>query len=372
MDRIKGWAGSLNPFAVLERLLIAAALVLMAVTVGGQLGQMIGLHGKAALAVGWAIAIVYDALWIGSLRMSEVAIRQRSMIGMVVMLGVSAIAIGVSVATLLVLGHARVFAGVPVAAAVLMGLRIFADNMLADPTTAAQIAEQSAADRNARALAAADTRHLQSEARTEVRIETAGHLAEVHRQAARAEVLTGAQKKINKVRAKAEKTLATADRKHGTKAAAFMARELLTVGSHPGVTVEGHGPVELEGHTGVTQVKPQIEAVTLPPVTTDETDSDDWSEPAPVEVAPTPEELAEIDELSLAAGVSPPPRPKQSLTAEQMAVVLRWLRYKMEPPRSYREATKAFRGYGFKAKEQRVRVAWREIDALEAEVSPAP
>lgn len=364
MDRIKGWAGSLNPFAVLERLLIAAALVLMAVTVGGQLGQMIGLHGKAALAVGWAIAIVYDALWIGSLRMSEVAIRQRSMIGMVVMLGVSAIAIGVSVATLLVLGHARVFAGVPVAAAVLMGLRIFADNMLADPTTAAQIAKRSAADRNARALAAADARHLQSEARTEVRIETAGHLAEVHRQAARAEVLTGAQKKINKVRAKAEATLAAADKKHGRNAAAFLARDLIAVGPHPMAAPAGHTPLEQDGHTVATQAIPEIEAVAHEPVALDETDSEVDVEQVPVEDAMT------LEELAVAAGVEVP-EPGVTLTDEQLEVVVRHLRYAMKPPRSYRQAYAAFKEAGFRAREDRVRRTWGEIETREAEAVPA-
>lgn len=359
----------LSVFNIVEKLLTAAALVLMAVTVGGQLGQMIGLHGKAALAVGWSVAIVYDALWIGALRMSEVAIRQRSAIGMAVMLGTSAVAIGVSVATLLILGHAQVFAGVPVAAAVFMGLRLFASNVLADVDTADLIAEQSAADRNARALAAAGARHLTSEARTDVVVETAEHLAEMSRQIARAEVLTEAQAEISRARAKAEDVLAKADKDHGKKAAAFMSRELLTVGSRPMVTPGGHTPAELEGHTGVTQVTPEIETVTLQPVTTDETDPEDWLEPDPDEVAPTAEELALLDELSLADGVSRP-RPGETLSAEQLAVVLRWLRYMMEPPRSYREAKKAFRKFGFRAKEQRVRLAWREIDALESQVAP--
>ena len=365
MDQIKGWARSLNPFAVLERLLIAAALVLMAVTVGGQLGQMVGLQGKAALAVGWAVAIVYDALWIGSLRMSEVAIRQRSKIGMAVMLGVSAVAIGVSVGTLLILGHARVFAGVPVAAAVLMGLRIFADNMLADGATAKLIAEQSAAARNARALAAADARQLASEACTDVVVETAEHLAEMARQIARAGVLTEAQKKISKARAKAGKTLAAADKKHGREAAAFMARELIAVGSRPMVTAAGHVPAELDGHTVVTQVTSEIEAVTNLPVTLDETDTDEQQEPTPVKDAPS------LEVLALAAGVDLP-TPGVTLSDEQLAVVIRWLRYTMDPPRSYRQAADEFRDKGFRAREERIRKAWDAIKDLEAQVAATP
>ncbi|MFG2412305.1 hypothetical protein [Streptomyces goshikiensis] len=364
MDRIKGWARGLNPFAILERLLIAAALVLMAVTVGGQLGHMIGLQGDAALIVGWAIAIVYDALWIGSLRMSEVAIRQRSMIGMAVMLGVSAVAIGVSMGTLLILGHAKVFAGVPAAAALLMGLRIFADNMLADGATANLIAEQSASARNARALAAADARQLASEACTDVAIETAEHLAEVERQIARARTLTGAQKKISKARAKAEEVLAKVDRKSGVKAAAFMSRELLAVGSRPMVTPEGHTPPELDGHTVVTQVIPEIETVTTSPVTLDEPDIEPAAEQTLVEGAMSLEELAK------AAGIETP-ETSMRLSDGQLEVVLRWLRYTMEPPRSYRQAQDAFRKAGFQAREERVRRIWGAIETREAEAVPA-
>lgn len=363
MDDIKGWARGLNPFAILERLLIGAALVLMAVTVGGQLGQMIGLQGEAALAVGWSVAIVYDALWIGALRMSEVAIRQRSKIGMAVMLGVSAVAIGVSVGTLLILGHAKVFAGVPVAAAVLMGLRIFADNMLADGATAKRIAEQSASARNTRALASADARQLASEACTDVTIETAGHLAEMERQIARAKALTGAQKKISKARSKAEETLAEADKKYSVKAAAFTSRELLTVGPRPVATDAGRTPPEQDGHTLATQVIPEIETVAIPSVAPAETDAAVGAEQTFVEDAMT------LEELAAAAGVEVP-EPETTLTDEQLEVVVRWLRYAMEPPRSYRQAYAAFKEAGFQARENRVRRTWGDIETREAETVP--
>ncbi|OLZ72548.1 hypothetical protein AVW11_03920 [Streptomyces amritsarensis] len=349
-------------FAVVEKLLTAAALALMAVTVGGQLGQMIGLHGKAALAVGWSIAIVYDALWIGALRMSEVAIRQRSRIGMAVMLGTSAVAISVSVATLLILGHAKVFAFVPVAAAVFMGLRLFASNVLADGDTANRIAEQSAADRNARALAEADARHLASEARTDVVTETAEHLAEMSRQIARAGVLTEAQKRISKARAEAEAVLQKADADHGQQASEFMARELVLLGSRPMVTTGGHAPAQLGGHTVVTQVTPEIAPVTPRGVTAPETGLGEDDELVPAEGAMTLQELAEAAHIEL-------PQPGVTLSDEQLDVVLRWLRYAMEPPRSYRQAQEAFRKAGYKAREERVRRIWGAIETLEAEVA---
>ncbi|MER5584091.1 hypothetical protein ABT090_20965 [Streptomyces asoensis] len=349
----------LDAFAIVEKLLTLASLVLVAVTVGGQLGHMVGLGGKFGLVVAWSIALVYDALWIGALRMSEIAIRQRSRVGMAVMLGLSAAAVGVSTATLLILGHAQVFAGVPVAAAVFMGLRLFAGNVLADGETAAAIAAQSAADRNARALAAADARHLRSEATTDVFTETAGHLAEMERQIARAKVLTEAQAEINKARAEAEKRLAKSESEHGVGALAFAERDLALAVSRPAVTANGHSRRDLGGHTVVTQATPEIEPVTIDPVTQGETDAQVPAEQAAVEGAMTLRELAAVEGLDL-------PQPGATLSDEQLEVVLRWLRYGMEPPRSYRQAQAEFRAAGFRAREERVRRIWGEIETREA------
>jgi hypothetical protein len=349
----------IDVFAVIEKLLTVASLALVAITVGGQLGDMIGLHGRVGTAVAWSIAIAFDTLWIGALRMSEVAIRQRSTVGMIVMLGLSAAAVALSSSILLMLGHAKVFAFVPVAAALFMGLRLFAGNVLADAPTAARIAEQSASDRNARALAAADARHLRSEAETEVYLETAGHLGEMQRQMSRAAVLTKAQAQINKARSKAEDRLTKSEEKHGSGALAFTERDLALPVTRPLVTPAGHTAAELDGHTVVTQATPEIEPVTNPPVTADETDTDTDPEQTPVEDGMTLQELAD------AAGVDLP-QPGVTLTGEQLAVVLRWLRYDMEPPRSYRQAQTEFRKRGFKAREQRVRNTWVEIETREA------
>jgi hypothetical protein len=350
--------GRVDPFAVIEKLLTVASLALVAITVGGQLGEMIGVHGKVGMVVAWSIAIVYDALWIGALRMSEIAIRQRSRVGMVVMLGLSASAVGVSATILLMLGHAKVFAFVPVAAALFMGLRLFAGNVLADAGTAARIAEQSAADRNARALAAADARHLRSEAVTDVVTETAGHLGEMERQIARADVLTKAQAQINKARSKAEERLAKSENEHGAAALAFTRRDLTLAVSRPAVTPAGDTAAHAGGHAVVTQAKPEIEAVTIRPVTADETDMVAGPEQTPVGDGMTLQELADIAAVEL-------PQPGVTLSDEQLAVVLRWLRYGMEPPRSYRQAQAEFRSHGFKAREERVRRTWGEIEERE-------
>ncbi|MFJ6559944.1 hypothetical protein ACIQMV_08685 [Streptomyces sp. NPDC091412] len=356
---LKSAGRRLDVFAVIEKLLTAASLALVAITVGGQLGQMIGVHGTVGTVVAWSIAIVYDALWIGALRMSEVAIRQRSTVGTVAMLGLSAVAVGVSSAILLILGHAKVFAFVPVAAALFMGLRLFAGNVLADAGTAAQIAEQSAADRNARALAAAGARHLRSEATTDVLTETAGHLAEMQRQIARSEVLTQAQAEINKARAKAEERLQKSETEHGAAAIAFTGRDLALAVSRPAVTAGGHAPAELDGHAVVTQATPEIEAVTVPAVTVDETGTVTGAEQAPIRDDATLQELADVAGVDL-------PKPGARLSDEQLAVVLRWLRYGMEPPRSYRQAQAEFRAAGFTAREERIRRVWGEIETNEA------
>jgi hypothetical protein len=352
----------LDVFAAIEKLLTVASLALVAITVGGQLGEMIGVHGKVGTVVAWSIAVVYDALWIGALRLSEVAIRQRSAVGMTVMLGLAAGAVGVSSTILLILGHAKVFAFVPVAAALFMGLRLFAGNVLADAATATRIADQSAADRNARALAAAEARHLRSGATTDVLTETAGHIAEMQRQMARADVLTRAQAEINEARAKAEGRLQESEKKHGAAALAFAERDLTLAVSRPAVTAGGHTLGELDGHAVVTQVTPEIEAVTIPPVTQGETDTGKSAAQAPIEDGMTLQELADVAAVEL-------PQPGATLSDEQLAVVLRWLRYAMEPPRSYRQAQAEFRAAGFRAREERVRRIWGEIETNEAKVS---
>jgi len=358
-NRIGAAGRRLDVFAVIEKLLTAASLALVAITVGGQLDHMLGLHGRVGTVVAWSIAIVYDALWIGSLRMSEVAIRQRSTVGTIVMLGLSAVAVGVSSTILLMLGHAKVFAFVPVAAALFMGLRLFAGNVLADADTAAVIAEQSAADRNARAIAAADARHLRSEATTDVLTETASHLAEMQRQIARSDALTRAQAEINKARAAAEKRLQESEQKHGTNALAFTERDLALTVSRPAATAVGDTRSELDGHTVVTQAIPEITAVTIAPVTAPETDLVEPSGQAPIEDGMTLADLAAIEGVDT-------PEPGERLSDEQLSVVLRWLRYGMEPPRSYRQAQKEFRAAGFTAREERVRRIWGEIETNEA------
>lgn len=339
----------LNVFATVEALLTLAALTLVATTVGSQLGPLLGLTGTPGHIAGWSIALVYDALWIGALRMSEAAIRQRSRIGMAVMLGLSGAAVGVSTGTLLVLGHAKVFAFVPLAAALFMGLRIFAAHVLADDDTATAIAAQDAADRRNRALAAAEARHLRSTAVTDVVTETAGHLGEMQRQIARAQTLTKAEQRIAQARATAEERLRKADKKHGELATAFTARALTLAVPTPGTPALQTAPNPALTAAPVTPA--------APPVTDNDTQASTPNDPTDGTADTPPAHPVTLTDLAVVAGV-PTPVPGEPLSNEQLDVVLRHLRYTDDPPRSYRQARDDFRNRGFVGSEERVRRVW--------------
>ncbi|MER0485100.1 hypothetical protein ABR737_43420 [Streptomyces sp. Edi2] len=64
-----------------------------------------------------------------------------------------------------------------------------------------------------------------------------------------------------------------------------------------------------------------------------------------------------LEDLAAVRGV-PTPTPGEPLTDDQLGVVLRYLRYAEDPPRSYRQARKVFRRAGYIGSEQRVRRVW--------------
>lgn len=64
-----------------------------------------------------------------------------------------------------------------------------------------------------------------------------------------------------------------------------------------------------------------------------------------------------LADLAAVRGVPTPPH-GEPLTDDQLGVVLRYLRYGEDPPRSYRQARKLFRRLGFIGSEQRVRRVW--------------
>ncbi|AIS02448.1 hypothetical protein [Streptomyces glaucescens] len=78
------------------------------------------------------------------------------------------------------------------------------------------------------------------------------------------------------------------------------------------------------------------------------------------EAARPAEHTVTLDELAAVAGV-PVPEPGVPLSDEQMAVVLRHLRYSDDPPLSYRKARADYRGAGFVGSEERVRHVWGTV-----------
>ncbi|MET9760017.1 hypothetical protein ABZ016_13325 [Streptomyces sp. NPDC006372] len=71
-----------------------------------------------------------------------------------------------------------------------------------------------------------------------------------------------------------------------------------------------------------------------------------------------------LADLASVTGV-PTPEPGEQLTDEQLDVVLRHLRYRDDPPMSYRQAVAAFRRAEFVGSEKRVRHAWAALMAKE-------
>lgn len=79
-----------------------------------------------------------------------------------------------------------------------------------------------------------------------------------------------------------------------------------------------------------------------------------------------------LEDLASVAGV-PVPVPGERLTDAQLTVVLRHLRYREDPPLSYRQAQTAFRDAGFVGGEGRIRKAWGDLlSAEETDTAQVP
>ncbi|SCD50867.1 MULTISPECIES: hypothetical protein [unclassified Streptomyces] len=77
-----------------------------------------------------------------------------------------------------------------------------------------------------------------------------------------------------------------------------------------------------------------------------------------------------LEDVAAVAGV-PTPVTGERLTDAQLAVVLRHLRYREDPPLSYRQATAAFRSAGYVGSEERIRRIWGELMSGEETDTPA-
>lgn len=82
-----------------------------------------------------------------------------------------------------------------------------------------------------------------------------------------------------------------------------------------------------------------------------------------LEAAPmAPASHSSLADVCTVAGVEEPD-PGESLTPDQVAAVLRWLRYSTNPPLSGRQAIRAFRAHGYIATDSELWAAWRSIPA---------
>lgn len=133
--------------------------------------------------------------------------------------------------------------------------------------------------------------------------------------------------------------------------------------SHPAETVTGTdgAAVTASATDSVT------EAVTNPvsgaaPVT--ETVTDGAAAAESVTPPAAPKTTVTLEEVAAVAGV-PVPETGERLTDEQLLVVLRHLRYRDDPPTSYRQAVADFRDAGFVGGEERIRRTWGELMSRE-------
>jgi hypothetical protein len=134
-------------------------------------------------------------------------------------------------------------------------------------------------------------------------------------------------------------------------------------------------------------VTPERDAVTAPvtPALPAGYEPADEQPPVAAAVTPQPEPVTQasspklpavtLADMAVVAAV-PTPVMGENLTADQLTLVLRFLRYQEDPPLSYRQAVTAFRDGGYVGSEERVRRAWavlmsREEEGGEPETAPS-
>ena len=339
-----------NPFAVVEAAITLASLVLVGLVVGRQLGPIAGLTEGWAPLITWPVALIFDVLWIGALRMAADAIRQRNGVATAVLGAVAVLAVAASTLILWRMGHMSVFSLMPAGTLAFMGLRLYTENTLADGETREVIAAASLRVRNDRALAASAVRDMAADAETDVMTDTARHLAALRRDEALARTLTKADISMTRTRARMAGRLDKASAKHGEAAARYA--ELRA--AHRPVAIEP--PPAPWADTPVAEPAPQVSAL-------DEAFADALELVGGGEV--TAAELAPALDLAGVCAVHgvPVPQPGESLEDGQVTAILTWLRYSQTPPASFRQALKAFRAAGYKATDKTLQTLWRALEA---------
>ncbi|MFE9630570.1 hypothetical protein [Streptomyces sp. NPDC006463] len=189
-----------------------------------------------------------------------------------------------------------------------------------------------------------------------------------------------------KIRARSERTSWKLARRIGTGDTALgtslldVQRERVTDGADAALADMFTAPVTPEAHAVTAAVTPALapapeprtgssagtaegEAVTVARDGEDTQVSPATSD-AEVTAVAVPVTPVTLDEVAAVTGV-PTPHPAETLSDEQLVVVLRHLRYSADPPLSYRQAVTAFRDAGFVGGEQRVRKAWGALMSQE-------
>jgi hypothetical protein len=128
------------------------------------------------------------------------------------------------------------------------------------------------------------------------------------------------------------------------------------------------GPAVTPDRDAVTApVTPALPAGYEPATDEPETAEPVTPEPEPVTQASAPKLPAvTLADMAVVAAV-PTPVTGETLTAAQLTLVLRFLRYQDDPPLSYRAAVTAFRDGGYVGSEERVRKAWGDLMSREEE-----
>jgi hypothetical protein len=340
----------INPFAVVEAAITLASLVLVGLVVGRQLGPMTGLTAEWAPLITWPVALIFDVLWIGALRMAADAIRQRNGVATAVLGTVAVAAVAASTLILWRMGHMSVFSLMPAGTLAFMGLRLYTENTLADGETREVIAAASLRVRNDRALAASAARDMAADAETEVMTDTAVHLAALRRDEAMAKTYTKADISMTRTRARMAGRLDKAHAKHGEAAARYA--ELRAA----------HRPVAIEPPPAPWADAPVAE------IATQVSELDEAFADALELVGGGELTVADIASSLDLAGVCaihevPVPQPGESLEDGQVTAILTWLRYSQTPPASFRQALKAFRAAGYKATDKTLQTLWRALEA---------
>ena len=146
-------------------------------------------------------------------------------------------------------------------------------------------------------------------------------------------------------------------------------RERVTTGADMALTAMYSTPTNrlaLPAAPSVDTAVPEVATETVTQVTATEDDPDDTPTTPPVTASQDGVTAVTLDQLAAVAGVPVPPT-GETLTPAQLDVVLRWLRYRSDPPVSYRQAVGAFRDAGFVGGEARVRRAWGDLMSREEE-----